>query len=379
MAVRSVYLQDLMAIRALERADNALLVAPSPLDPPTTAVAMALGSSWRGLRRRAYTFILYGPDGPMGFIQGVMRPHGEAWEIVRLACLGDPDSALNGACASLIEQFCQASGNRGSLRTFARVPTGGEALRVLSRAGFRQYTKEYTLVRPPLDEQEPQPAAPDAAATPLPPGVRLRHAEDNAWSIFVHLYCAITPQSVRHAEGRSSKDWRWSYRLLRRWLGKWMVTDELVLEHEGHLAGWLQLRPAQGRGYQQLDVLALPNSDGKIVELIRAGLALAGPGAAIQPLACRVREYDVDVIHALEACGFHLVGEEALLVKHSTVRVTERQLLIAALRAQGLARIDLSHYQGKKGEVASPAVSVSAPPPRASLTGAPVWGDARQG
>ncbi len=184
-------------------------------------------------------------------------------------------------------------------------------------------------------------------------------AGDAAWSIFVQLYCAVTPQAVRHAEGRSSKDWRWSQRFLRRLVERWWVTDELILEREGRIAGWLQVHPARCRGYQQLEVLALPNLGSEIAQFITYGLTLAGPRAAIQPLACRVREYDVEVLRALEDCGFHIVSEEALLVKHSTARVTERQLLIAALRAQGLARIDLSHYTGTKGDVPSPSISAS--------------------
>jgi hypothetical protein len=362
MAVRSVRFGDLSAVRLLDGAENARLVAPSPLDEPTTAVRLALVSTWQGFRRTVYSFILRSPDGPQGFIQGTVRPNREAWDIVRLACLADPDEAVDGVCTSLVEQFCQATGSRGSLRTFARVPVGGEALRVLSRAGFRQYTTEYTLVRPPLDEDDGDRDATIEGTFSVdgaPEGVRLRQADDLAWSIFVHLYCAVTPQTVRHAEGRSSKDWWWSHRLIRRALGRWLVTDELVLERAGRVAGWLRVHPARCRGYQQLELLASPEVGEDIVGFVRCGLALGGPRASIQPVACRVREYDVEVLHALEECGFRIVSKEALLVKHSTARVTERQLLVAALRAQGLARIDLSRYQGTSGDIPTPTISAS--------------------
>src|SRR5690348_10855620 len=97
MAVRSVRFQDLPAIRSLAGAENALLVSPSPLDDPTTAFRLAVASASQSVRRTLYTFILRGPEGPLGFIQGAMRPNKEAWDIVRLACLADPDDALDGA------------------------------------------------------------------------------------------------------------------------------------------------------------------------------------------------------------------------------------------------------------------------------------------
>jgi hypothetical protein len=236
----------------------------------------------------------------------------------------------------------------------------------------------------PQDEEVPSqnrgPLRGEGFFTPTLEGLRLRRADDSAWSIFVHLYCAVTPQMVRHAEGRSSKDWRWSHRMVRRLLARWLISDELLLERDGRVAAWLQVHPARSRRYDQVELLALPALGAEIAEFIRCGLALAGPRAAIQPLACRVREYDVEVLHALEDCGFRVVGEEALLVKHSTARVTERQLLVAAQRAQGLARLDLYRYQGRQGDMPSPPISASLSTSAATSHGAaisqrgPLWG-----
>ena len=128
----------------------------------------------------------------------------------------------------------------------------------------------------------------DLSPAPLPEHLEFRARRPaDAWGIF-QLYCSVAPAQARHAEGLSSKRW--------------------------------------GQG----SILA------------HATIAL---GARLDcPTVCHVRDYESIVLSGLQEAGFAVVSEQALLVKHTATRVTERQLLIAALRAQGLG-IDVSRYQ----------------------------------
>jgi hypothetical protein len=70
---------------------------------------------------------------------------------------------------------------------------------------------------------------------------------------------------------------------------------------------------------------------------------------------CHVREYEGAVLSGLQDAGFAIVDEHALLVKHTATRVSERQLLIAALRAQSLG-IDISQTHHHTPEAGAPGL-----------------------
>jgi hypothetical protein len=91
-----------------------------------------------------------------------------------------------------------------------------------------------------------------------------------------------------------------------------------------------------------------PEATGRLGELVRFGIE----HLRLDPdctTVCKVREYDGSVSAVLLEAGFAAGLRETLLVRHTVARVTERQLLVAAIRAQGLG-IDISRY-GTRADV----------------------------
>jgi hypothetical protein len=96
------------------------------------------------------------------------------------------------------------------------------------------------------------------------------------------------------------------------------------------------------RSAQVLDLLVRPEAAPELASILRYAVEILGLDADRATL-CRTREYDGRVSATLEEAGFTVASREILLVRHSAARVTERQLLVAALRAQGLG-IEVSHH-----------------------------------
>jgi hypothetical protein len=329
MGVRAARLTDILSIRALAREAAAQIVAPAPSAGRPSAATLAFLGASKMLDRRYQTLLYRG--NAHGFVQAMARPGRESWDIVRLSCLSGDQASFSAACAELLEGICASAAQWGALRTFARVGDDAAVL-CLDGLGFRRYASEVTFVGRPalLLETAPEPAA----------DLWVRMPQD-AWDIF-SLYTAVTPALVRHAEVRSLREWLLPQRSsLVRWiLG---APREVVLGQQGNLQGWLRFTPQRGRRPQSIDVLIRPEAAARLPEMLRFAAQVFG----LQPqhaLICRTREYDGRLSATLETAGFEPLYEETLLVRHTVARVTERQLLVAALRAQGLG-IDVSHYR----------------------------------
>lgn len=331
MGVRSARISDLLAIRALDGDVSAHMLVPPPGTAQASAATLAFLSAWRTFGHRFHTIVLRRGSCARGFAQARARPGRESWDILRIACAALDLESYDRGCGELLERICAATAQRGALRTFVRVASESDRLSLIVDQGFRPYATEVTLLG---SLQQLAEGAPDPD-----PHVRVRTPRD-AWDIF-SLYCAITPALVRHAEGRSLREWtRPSDQptLLRR-----QAEREVVLGEPGNLQAWLRWTPARHRRPQLLEVLVRPESAHRLGEMVRFAARDLGLDLHCMTL-CRPREYDGRVSGTLEVAGFEAVVRETLLVRHTVARVTERQLLIAALRAQGLG-IDISHYR----------------------------------
>lgn len=331
MSARPARMTDLFAIRGIARQREAwaLTIPPGTRQAPIAAVAAL--SSFQGFRGRCQTLVLPRADAPArGFVQAVARPGRESWDILRLACVAPDVETYLRACGNLLNGLCLTTALRGALRTFIRVPCESAVLALALDQGFRAYASEVTWAGSP---------AALIAAAPLPGAdVRLRQPRD-AWDIF-SLYCAITPALVRHAEARSLREWTAQpRRVVPRPIG---ASREIVAGEPGHLEAWIRWRVQRRPRLQVLDVLARPQSATRLGELLRLAAETCDFDPAC-PTLCRTREYDGRVSGTLEMAGFGAIYHETLLVRHTVARVTERQLLVAATRAQGLG-IDISHY-----------------------------------
>ena len=333
MGVRAVRFHDLLAVRRVDASQCAHVVWPLAWEAPHSATHLALASAWQDVNQTVFTFVLREKREMLGLVQGTARPGHDAWDLLRLALLtADPEDRERAADA-LLEHFLVAASGRGALRIFARAPADDEGQVLMARQGFRRYALEYTVVCDRLD----------LSPAPLPEHLEFRARRPaDAWGIF-QLYCSVAPPQARHAEGLSSKRWGQGSTLAHALVGRWCRTREVVLADESLIVGWVRLTPLKGQAAQHLEVLLHPRAHGALPALLaHATIAL---GARLdRPTVCHVRDYEGIVFACLQEAGFAVVSEQALLVKHTATRVTERQLLIAALRAQGLG-IDVSRYQ----------------------------------
>lgn len=333
MGVRSVRFHDLLAVHRIEANRSTHVLWPSPLDTPHSARHMALASAWQDVNQTLFTFVLREKREMLGFVQGAARPDHDAWDLHRLALLPTDPEDRERAADALLEQWLVAAGSRGALRTFASAVPDGDGQMLLARQGFRQYTAAYVLVGEQLD----------IAPAPLPEHLEFRaRRPSDAWGIF-QLYCSVAPPQVRHAEGLSSKRWTRGSRLAQALAGRWMPLREVVLADEGMVVGWVRLAPLKGHSAtQRLDVMVHQRAHG-VLHALLAHAIIALRGRLDHRIVCHVREYEGAVLNGLRDIGFEAIDERVLMVKHAAARVTERQLLIAALRAQGLG-IDVSRF-----------------------------------
>ena len=252
---------------------------------------------------------------------------------MRLSCQAYDADRWEQASATLLERMCADLAERGALRTFARLPADSDRLNLMAEHAFRQYSSEITFRGLPCTAID--------GAPPPQSDVRIRDPRD-AWDIF-SLYCATTPALVRHSESRSLKEWSAVNRVATRVTRRWRPAHEVVVGEMGNLLAWLRWRPAHGARAQLLDVLAGSEAAPRLPEMLRFAAEHLGLDVNCATI-CRVREYDGRISATLEEAGFEPILRETLLVRHTVAWVTERQLLVAALRAQGLG-LEISQYR----------------------------------
>ncbi len=358
MGVRSVRFHDLPAVHRVESSHGSQVLWPAGPDAPHSLVHLAVASAWQDVNQTVFTFVLREKRELLGLIQATARPGRDAWDLVRLAVTPTDPEDRQRVAELLLEEMLRAAGGRGGLRTFARAPSRGEACAILTRQGFRHYTTEYTLVRDGLD----------MTPAPLPEHLEFRPRRPaDAWGIF-QLYCAVAPPLVRHAEGLSSKRWGQGASLAHAVLAPLLHPPEVVLADEGMIVGWVRLCEAPGRGHgmQRLDVMLHPRAYPYLPALlVHAAVVLAA--RLDRRTVCYVRTYEQTVFSSLTEAGFAVTAEHALFVKHAVARVSERQLLIAALRAQSLG-LDVSRSRQTHQPDPSPALVPSHPSPRPAAT-----------
>lgn len=339
MGVRSIRFYDLPAVRHIEADRDARLLWPAPLDTAPAAMHLALASAWQDVNQTVFTFVQRRQGTLVGLVQAAARPARDAWDLLRLAVAplgpldqGDADGERERVVDELLEAMLHATASRGGLRAFARAARDSHGQELLARRGFRRYTDEYTLAADHLD----------VTPAPLPDQLSLRvRRPADAWGIF-QLYCSVAPAEVRHAEGLSSKRWGRDS-LAAATVGRLRRPHEIVLDDEGMIVGWVRLAGQTTRQPQRLEVLLHPRA-GDALPALLAHAVVALEIRRDRRTVCHVRAYEDAVLHGLRRVGFDSIDEHALLVKHAAARVTERQLLLAALRAQSLG-LDVSRSQ----------------------------------
>lgn len=236
-------------------------------------------------------------------------------------------NANRGVWHHLLTYACQQAGGRSVERLFARLPEGGEEVTLFSQVGFNIYTREdlFCVSYDKLAEIDPRP---DATIRP--------YRSEDAIAL-QQLYTAVASRLVRQAESVTGQ-----YRPCPPDVWPAIVARQgYALEKSGEIVGCLTVR--SGRIGHWLYVLLHPQAYDHAGDLVAHGLAMLRD-ALPAPIYCGVREYQGGLRAVLEDLGFALFVSRALMVKHTTVRVTDSvRTLVPAL--------------DKRAEVTTPTVS----------------------
>jgi hypothetical protein len=225
--------------------------------------------------------------------------------------------------AMLIEEMISQAGENGIMRIFAKLPADDPRQPILRQLGFTLFTHEDIWGN--LYFKTPQGERPERGVW--------RHQEGrDAWDL-LQLYRAVTPQAVQQAEAVTSKQWqlgmRWPGGLTAQafvWEADNTVTRGKGIQSAG-LGGWVRL--LTGPKGHWITVLFRPEQRAICAEVLRYVLWTARSSAP-KPIYIVLREYQRELAQVLQDNGFHLLTEQALLVKYTAVlaRRTVPRLLL---------------------------------------------------
>ncbi len=263
------------------------------------------------------TYVLCGPKRSprlSGFVQMEKRRGRPEADVIYLApSLSETNNAQMTWC-NLLRYLCAQAGEQGTQHLFASIPESSEEMEVFQKAGFNVYTREdiFCLEASAVKDLSSSPEPPEQETEAI---VRRRHSRDD-WAL-QRLYVAITPCSVRQAEGLAPQEWDPGS---NHWFD-WTRKEEYVLEdREGESRGYLQI--SEGRLGHWLKLSLHPHLYQGGKEFLDYGLSLLVTYPPL-PIYCRVREYEGRVSFLLRARGFEAIERRVIMVKHTAVRVRD--------------------------------------------------------
>jgi len=226
----------------------------------------------------------------------------------------------------LLNHLCVRAGEQGIRRLFARLAEDGEEIETFQQVGFSSYTREDIFRLKSLPESHRR----------LDRVVMRPQQAVDAWAL-QRLYANVAPRLVQQAESlgergweRSSVDWPLHAR-----------SEGYVLEDNGEIVSYLLF--SSGRIGHWMRILLHPQAYDRAAEVIQHGLAFLSRYPPC-PIYCSVREYEGGLRTPLQDWGFEPFGSQAILVKHTTVRIKEpARKLVPAL--------------DKRAEAATPTMS----------------------
>jgi len=236
-----------------------------------------------------------------GFAQARLRAGGEEADLVRLAPTLDAPGAER-IWRGLLSGMGAHLAHLGVQRVFVRLSDEMEAAHLFLDAGFALYTREDVFQ---LRELPPQSAV----------GLLEPADEDCRWGIG-RLYAAVTPKTVRAAEGLTNAGAAQGF-IADDASYVWKQGDE-ILAHVG--VGY-------GGGVCWLRMLIHPEHAARADDVIRD--ALAHVPRRTRTVFCSVRAYQVNLRGPLQDAGFRFVTSQSVLVRQNAVPVREAQTVPA--------------------------------------------------
>ncbi len=231
-----------------------------------------------------------------------------AWDVEDLYVAAND----RGAGVDLLEQLAAEAARRGARRLFLVTSVDSEAARIASQAGFVNYTSEslYSArLTSAVDVNGLRRARP-----------RLR--QDTA-ALF-NLYNAAVPCRVRSAEAMTIEEWLSLERGGRLWAPSMGGSRQHFVWEDSGLVGWLQL--TFGAKSQRLELLVHPSQQAAAGEMLSYSLGQISHRA---PVYVSVRDYQPEIVPALEQHGFTRSADYLLFARQLSVRVPNRALVPA--------------------------------------------------
>lgn len=205
----------------------------------------------------------------------------------------------------LLNHLCVRAGERGIQRLFARLAEDGEEIETFQQVGFSPYTREDIFRLKSLSESHQR----------LDRVVMRPQQAVDAWAL-QRLYANVAPRLVRQAESLGERGWERSsidWPLRAR-------SEGYVLEDNGEIVSYLLF--SSGRIGHWMRILLHPQAYDRATEVIQHGLAFLSHYPPC-PIYCNVREYEGGLRTPLQDWGFEPFGSQAILVKHTIVRIKE--------------------------------------------------------
>jgi hypothetical protein len=318
--MRQANIIDLFSIAATRSKQRVLRLNPPYTLVQPDALLPDLLRSQLPMRPRFNFVYVYAERGRvLGYVQARCRwQRRDEWAITTLAAT---DKVSDRVWERLLAEAIRAAGEEGVIRLFVKVPKEEPQLRTFRALGFTQYTAEEIWGNLYFNQNSD-----DDEENPYRTLIRRRSSRD-AWDL-MQLYSAVTPAVVQRAELLTTRQWHISH-IPRPWfLSQGLLENSYVWQDESGksegLGGYARLLTG-ARGHW---VTTLYRPDPGNREIAPAALDLVLWKAARlgnKPVYCGLREYQAEVGSLLEERGFHLLSDQALLVKYLAEPIRERQ------------------------------------------------------
>ncbi len=241
-------------------------------------------------------------------LQGLLssRPRAGAtvWEIDQLLL---PNGEVSPG-ASLLDNLGQYGIRIGMHKVFLRIEKDSSMVNTAQEAGFLLHGTEYLYrLEKPAGRAQPS----------LPPDSFRPKMRSDEFPLF-RLYTAVTPPTLRHAEGMTLQEWQDSRERNR--------CEEIICQRGDSLVGWLRLSLIRGAGVFEL--MVLPSAENLEELLTEYSLARLSHASAAY---CIAQEHQFSLRRLFTQKGFQLLEEYSVLLKQLTVAVHQPSL--APLRA----------------------------------------------
>ena len=232
-----------------------------------------------------------------------------AWDVQDLIVA----EAANPAGVDLLDRTAAEAARRGARRVFLVTAADGEMARLARQAGFMHYTSEAVFAI--------KQGSSFTTSNAYPVRPRLRR---DTHALF-QLYNAAVPCKVRFAEAMTVDEWTSLDRSSRPWAPRLGGNSQhFVWDEQGEIAAWVELT-FESRS-QNLRLTVHPSHVQDAEKMLQYALGHLSHKA---PIYASARDYQPELISALEKMGFTRVADRMVFAREMTVRVPNRAFVPA--------------------------------------------------